>query len=59
MEEGVVSMAAAITDGITTVVKIFTDNIVPLLSTAPFSYFIGLTVFGLGCGVFAKLRGVI
>lgn len=57
--EGGVTMASAITSGITAVVGIFTDNVVPVLSTAPFNYFLGLSLFGAGCAVFAKVRGII
>lgn len=52
-------MGEAITAGLTEVIKVFTSNVVPLLQTEPFNYFLGATLFGLGCGVFAKVRGII
>lgn len=52
-------MAESLTGAITEVVEIFSTNVVPLLTTAPFSYFLGASLFGLGCGVFAKVRGII
>lgn len=59
MAEGTTTMADAITSGVTSVVGIFSDNVVPLLSTAPFNYFLGLALFGCGCAVFAKVRGIV
>lgn len=41
------------------VVGIFTTNVVPLITTTPFVYFLGASLFGLGCGVFAKVRHII
>lgn len=52
-------MGEAIITGLGEVVKVFTGNIVPLLQTEPFNYFLGVSLFGLGCGIFAKLRGVV
>ena len=52
-------MTETLTSGISSVVEIFTTNVVPLLTTAPFNYFLGASLFGLGCGVFAKVRGII
>lgn len=52
-------MGEAITAGLTEVVKVFTANVVPLLQTEPFNYYLGISLFGLGCGVFAKVRGII
>ena len=52
-------MPEAITSGVTTVVGIFTDNVVPLLSTSPFNFYLGLSLFGCGCAVFAKVRGIV
>lgn len=52
-------MTESITSGITAVVDIFTSNVVPLLSSAPFNYFLGLSLFGAGCAVFAKVRGIV
>lgn len=50
---------SSLTNGISEVVSIFTTNVVPILTTAPFNYFLGASLFGLGCGIFAKVRGVI
>lgn len=52
-------MGDAITTGLGEVVKVFTGNIVPLLEAEPFNYFLGAMLFGLGCGIFAKLKGVV
>ena len=52
-------MGEAITAGLSEVIKVFTSNVVPLLQNEPFNYFLGATLFGLGCGVFAKVRGII
>lgn len=52
-------MGAAIMDGLTDVISVFTTHVVPLLKIEPFNYFLGLSVFGLGCTVFAKVRGII
>lgn len=52
-------MGESLTTAIGDVVEIFTTNVVPLLTTAPFCYFLGASLFGLGCGVFAKVRGII
>lgn len=49
----------SLTSGISTVVSIFTTNVVPILTTAPFVYFLGLSLFGAGCAVFAKVRGIV
>lgn len=59
MEGGVTTMAESLTTAITEVVDIFTTNVVPLLTTAPFSYFLGLSLFGAGCAIFAKVRGIV
>ena len=48
-----------LTSGISQIVAIFTSNVVPLLSEAPFNYFLGLSLFGAGCAVFAKVRGIV
>lgn len=53
--EGTDALISSIGD----VVEIFTTNVVPLLTTTPFVYFLGASLFGLGCGVFAKVRGII
>lgn len=49
------AMISAVAD----VVGIFTTNVVPLITTTPFVYFLGASLFGLGCGVFAKVRHII
>ena len=51
--------ASTLTNAISEVVSIFTTNVVPLLTTRPFIYFLGASLFGLGCGVFAKVRRII
>lgn len=56
---GTVSMGEAIQTGLTTVIDIFTTNVIPLLSQEPFNYFLGLALFGCGCAVFAKVRGIV
>ena len=53
------SMSASLTQAIADVVSIFSTNVVPLLTSAPLVYFLGASLFGLGCGVFAKVKGII
>lgn len=59
MEGAATTMAESLTTAIAEVVDIFTTNVVPLLTTAPFSYYLGLSLFGCGCAIFAKVRGIV
>lgn len=52
-------MGAELTAAIGDVVKVFSDNVLPLLTSSPLIYFLAASLFGLGCGVFAKVRGII
>lgn len=52
-------MGEVLTGAIGDVVEIFTTNVVPLITTEPFVYFLGASLLGLGIAVFGKLRGTI
>lgn len=52
-------MTEGLTAAVGEVVKVFTTNVVPLITTEPFVYFLGASILGLGIAVFAKLRGTI
>lgn len=52
-------MSEALTGAVGSVVKVFTTNVVPLITTEPFVYFLGASILGLGIAVFRKLRGSI
>ena len=52
-------MAEALTGAVSDVVSIMTTNVIPLVTSTPFVYFFGLTLFGMGCGVFRKVRKAI
>lgn len=49
-------MGTAITTAVSDIVGVFTTNVVPLLKTEPFVYFLGISVFGLACSVFAMVK---
>lgn len=53
---GLSLLEASITGGVGSVVNIFTENVVPLLSTSPMNIFIGVALFGAGCAVFRHAR---
>ena len=42
--------------GVSEVVSIFSNNVVPLLKSSPMNIFIGVAIFGAGCAVFAHAR---
>lgn len=52
-------MAEGLTGAVSDVVSIMTTNVVPLVTATPFVYFFGLTLFGMGCVVFRKVRKAI
>ena len=49
-------MGASLTSAITDVVGIFTTNVVPLITSAPFVYYFGASLFGLGCAVLTMVK---
>lgn len=51
--------ATAITTALGEIVDIMTTNVLPLLTSTPLVYFLALSLFGVGCGVFARARGII
>lgn len=52
-------MAETLTTALTTVTNIFTTNVVPLLKAEPFNYFLALSLFGVGCGIFSRVRNIV
>lgn len=52
-------MPETLTSAISDVVSICTTNVLPVLTSSPMVYFFAASLFGLGCGVFAKVRGII
>jgi hypothetical protein len=52
-------MGESLVSAVGDVVKIFTTNVVPLITTEPFVYFLGASLLGLGIGVFSQLRHTI
>lgn len=52
-------MGEGLTTALTQVTGIMTTNILPLVTTAPFSYYFALSIIGVGCGVFAVLRNAV
>ena len=52
-------MTESLTSAVSSVVSIFTTNVVPLITTEPFVYFLGASLLGVGIAVFGKLRGTI
>lgn len=56
MEGDVVTMTQALTTAISGVIDVFTSNVVPLLTTEPFVYFLGMSLFGCACGIFAMVK---
>ena len=52
-------MGETLTGAIADVVSIFSTNVLPILSEKPMVYFLAASLFGLGCGVLAKVRGII
>ncbi|MBD5134594.1 MAG: hypothetical protein HDT39_01315 [Lachnospiraceae bacterium] len=42
--------------GVGSIVKIFTDSVLPMLKTEPMIYFVAVAIFGAACMVFRHAR---
>ncbi|MBD5137012.1 MAG: hypothetical protein HDT39_13750 [Lachnospiraceae bacterium] len=42
--------------GVGSIVKIFTDSVLPMLKTEPMIYFVAVAIFGAACMIFRHAR---
>lgn len=52
-------MGETITSSLGELVDVMTTNVLPLLTSKPLVYWLSAGIFGLGCGIFAKAKGII
>lgn len=52
-------MGATLTTAIGDIVSILTTNVIPLVTSEPLVYWFAAGLFGLGCTVFARVKGII